>query len=179
MFSFPTPRIFKISLRHYNSPIRFLSKNSWVAKIRFKKKTIISPWMGDPFSYLSCPHMEVLTKCKSHSDGQRLILFNMCTKTLLNNIENPKKILRIFGEIQKRIMNPRYPHSRRILWIKSKSGFMRFTLCISAFFGRGFEKKYFWQAVFHAKMMHNSYRPWHFSWNVFLAPFLPFDRGHE
>ena len=36
-FSSPMLRIFKILLRHYNWPIRCLAKNSWVAKIRFKK----------------------------------------------------------------------------------------------------------------------------------------------
>ena len=33
-----------------------------------------------------------------------------------------------FGEIQKRIMNPKYSHSKRILRIKSKSGFFRFVI---------------------------------------------------
>ena len=45
--------------------------------------------------------------------------------------------------------------------------------------GEGFEKMYFWQSVFHAKMIHNSYRTWQFSTNVFLTPFLPYDRRHE
>ena len=61
--------------------------------------------------------------------------------------ENPKtdswiqkRILRFFGEIQKQIMKPKYLHSRRILWIKSKSGFLRFT---TSAFGQGFEKSIF------------------------------------
>ena len=41
-------------------------------------------------------------------------------------LENPKMVF--FDEIQKRIMNPKYSHSKRILWIKSKSGFFRFVI---------------------------------------------------
>ena len=37
-FLLPTPRIFKISLRHCNWPIRCLSKNSCVVKIRFNSR---------------------------------------------------------------------------------------------------------------------------------------------
>ena len=72
----------------------------------------------------------------------------------------------------------KYPHLRRILRIESKSGFLRFIT--SAFFWERIWKKYFWQAVSHAKMVHNSYRhTWQFSPNVFLAVFLLYDRRHE
>ena len=57
-----------------------------------------------------------------------------------------KRILSVFGQIQKRIMNPENPLSGWILRIKSNSGFSRFT--IWAFFWEGIWKKYFWQAVF-------------------------------
>ena len=51
-----------------------------------------------------------------------------------------KRILRFFGEIQKRIINPKNPHSRRILRIKSKSGFLRF-ITSAIFFGGGKDLK--------------------------------------
>ena len=68
-----------------------------------------------------------------------------------NGFLNPKtdRILRFFGEIQKRIMNPKYPHSRRILRIKSKSGFLRFIT--SAFFLGKNLKKVFLTSGFPSK----------------------------
>ena len=64
-----------------------------------------------------------------------------------------KRILCFGGQIQKRIMNPWF--SGWILRIKSKSGFLRFTFTIWAFFWERIWKKYFWQAVFRTRMVHN------------------------
>ena len=43
-------------------------------------------------------------------------------------------------------MNPKYQHSRRILWIKTKSGFFR--LKIQVFSWERINRKYIWQVVF-------------------------------
>ena len=68
--------------------------------------------------------------------------------------ENPKAGFAFLGWIPKTDRES-IKSTLRVLQIKSKSGFVRFTT--SAFFWDKIRKKYFWQAVFHSKMLHNSY----------------------
>ena len=96
-FSFPTPRIFKISLPHYNWPIRCLSKNSCVAKIRFKKNYHWPVYGGSVL--LRHPLLSPvggLDKNVSRILMTNDLFFSMCTNTLLTNTENPKKQKKTF-----------------------------------------------------------------------------------
>ena len=79
------------------------------------------------------------------------------------------------GQIQKRLMNPLNPDSGRILRIKSKSGFSRFTIWAS--FWDRIWKKYFWQAVLPKKKWYatEAVHVWHCNWTyvggaLFLNP---------
>ena len=79
------------------------------------------------------------------------------------------------GQIQKRIMNPLNPDSGRILRIKSKWGFSRFTIWAS--FWDWIWKKYFWRAVFRKKKWYATevVHVWHSNWTyvggaLFLNP---------
>ena len=80
-----------------------------------------------------------------------------------------------WGQIQKRLMNPLNPDSGRILRIKSKSGFSRFTIWAS--FWDRIWKKYFWQAVLPKKKWYatEAVHVWHCNWTyvggaLFLNP---------
>ena len=83
------------------------------------------------------------------------------------------------GQIQKRLMNPLNPDSGRILRIKSKSGFSRFTIWAS--FWDRIWKKYFWQAVLRKKKWYatEAVHVWHCNWTyvggaLFLNPLVIF-----
>ena len=89
---------------------------------------------------------------------------------------NPKTDFAFWGgQIQKRLMNPLNPDSGRILRIKSKSGFSRFTIWAS--FWDRIWKKYFWQAVPRKKKWYatEAVHVWHCNWTyvggaLFLNP---------
>ena len=57
----------------------------------------------------------------NYSDGLRVLL-------LATFLESKNGFYVLFGETQKRIINPKGPPSRRILGIKSNSGFFRFVI---------------------------------------------------
>ena len=86
-----------------------------------------------------------------------------------------KRILRFWGANPKTIMNPLNPDSGRILRIKPKSGFLRFTIWAS--FWDWIWKKYFWRAVFRKKKWYatGAVHVWHSNWTyvggaLFLNP---------
>ena len=86
-------KLFKISLRDYNWPIRCLSKNSCVAKIRFFKKNY--HWSVYRGSVL-LPHPLLSPVGGLYKNVSRILMtndlfFSMCTNTLLTKTENHKK----------------------------------------------------------------------------------------
>ena len=137
-----------------------------VADLKWRKSELIFKSMQKRLTSIRNLLWASVQKKPTQGNSGGVFFYRKIRKRIL---EIQKRIFRFFGEIQKRIMNPKYPHSRRILRIKSKSGFLRFTT--SVFFRERIGKKYFWQAVFHEKIIHNSYRTGQFSPNVFLAPF--------
>ena len=85
-------KLFKISLRDYNWPIRCLSKNSCVAKIRFKKNYHWPVYGGSVLlSHPLLPQVGGLDKNVSRILMANDLFFSMCTNTLLTNTENHKK----------------------------------------------------------------------------------------
>ena len=74
-----------------------------------------------------------------------------------------KGILHFITKIQRWIVNPENPHFEWILQIKSKCWFLRFMIRAFFFFWGGggrkerIQKKYIWQAVFHANMLVSPY----------------------
>ena len=97
-FSFPTPRIFKISLRHYNWPIRCLSKNSCcLAKIRFLKNiSLVRVWGIRSLTSYLLPPVGGLDKNVSRILMTNDLIFSICTNTVVTNTENPKKQKKTF-----------------------------------------------------------------------------------
>ena len=78
-FSFAMPNIFKISLRHYNWPIRCLFKNSCVAKMRFKKLSLeeIHIWRIRSITSSSLDQSKSLNAYSIASDEGTKILLNL------------------------------------------------------------------------------------------------------
>ena len=78
---------------------------------------------------------------------QRVTFGTQRTKGARFFCQNPLILRFFFGKIQKQIMNPMYPHSRKILRIKPKSAFSRLEFVVQAFSWERIRKKYIWQVV--------------------------------